>query len=890
MEQQADIAKMISDYQINNPTLGTIKNFNHKIHYNSSEIISLTPYKIPINIREQTKKEIKRLLQLKIIQKSDSPFNSPALPILKSNGNVRLVIDYRKINAHTVSDSFPFPEPMDILSDLKGSTIFSQIDLSSGYYQIPMEENSRKYTSFSIYGEHYEFLRMPFGLKNAPRTFQKAMIRLLGHLDFVKIFIDDILIHSPNYETHGKHITEVLNTLRANNISINFDKSRFFQEQVIYLGHIVDKKGTRPDISRLIPFEKLIPSTKKKLQRLLGILNWYRPYIHNLSHKTIELTEKLKDGKKFKWQEKDTEILREIYQEIKRQTLLHFPDMNKPFILESDASDRGIGAVLKQENTIVGLYSAKFNKSEENYSVVEKETLAIVKAVLHFKTIIFNSKIIVKTDNWDLLSIGPLTKRMERWKVILEEFDINIEYLKGANNKFADTFSRLCVLDEPKQIIYNPVSDIKKLQEKHQSTMIYAKKGKIQKHTSGLFVDRNDRIFIPNEAAENFIRNLHLKLVHPGETKLYKTIRRFYFIEKIKQYIREITANCLKCCACKDRTKKYGMIKGSLQGERLLDTVSTDIFGPIKALHFKITKNKEKIYILTFTDLYSRFTTVDILFNISAKAIVESMKENLFNRIGIPKKILSDQGRQYISELFKKTLKSKNIAHILTSAYNPTGNSISERLNKTIADICRIYKGTSIANLKRLIETRINHTYHRALDMSPHEIIFKYSKIDPFKRELKNENKSSNERKINEESVKRINRKRRKFLYKEGDLVFKKLHNPDKIQDLYAGPFKIIKLSEDKNVVLIDEKSKISRQNIKNITPFFIKEGEDVAYRHDPSRSFLKFDQFQETGGKFDSVIKFDMKTRIDEKPINSVASTTPCTKPPEQNQSRKQA
>ncbi|KAG0437949.1 Retrovirus-related Pol polyprotein from transposon 17.6 [Dictyocoela muelleri] len=138
-----------------------------------------------------------------------------------------------------------------------------------------MDVKSRKYTSFSIFGEHYEFIRMPFGLKNASRTFQKAMIRLLGDNDFVKIFINDILVHSPDYDTHVEHVAQTLNTLKSNKISINFDKSRFFQDQVTYLGHIVDKNGTKPDISRLVQFEKIIPNTKRKLQRLLGILNWY---------------------------------------------------------------------------------------------------------------------------------------------------------------------------------------------------------------------------------------------------------------------------------------------------------------------------------------------------------------------------------------------------------------------------------------------------------------------------------------------------------------------------------------------------------------------------------------------------------------------------------------
>ncbi|KAG0420221.1 Transposon Tf2-11 polyprotein [Dictyocoela roeselum] len=219
--------------------------------------------------------------------------------------------------------------------------------------------------------------------------------------------------------------------------------------------------------------------------------------------------------------------------------------------------------------------------------------------------------------------------------------------------------------------------------------------------------------------------------------------------------------------------------------------VSTDIFGPVKAVHFKNTQNKEKFYIITFTDLYSRLTTVDILFDISANTVVRSMKTNLFQRIGVPKKILSDQGRQYISDAFKRTLKSQNISHVLQVHITQQVTRSQKRLNKTIADICRIYKGTSVFNIKKLIETRINHTYHRALDMSPLEIVFKYSMVDPLKREMKNDTKTIKGKRINEESIKRINDKRKEFFYEVNDLVFKKLHNPDKIQDLYAGLYKI---------------------------------------------------------------------------------------------------
>ncbi|KAG0420474.1 Transposon Tf2-6 polyprotein [Dictyocoela roeselum] len=827
-----DLETQIKDYRANNPIVGTIEQFKHTIHYNSPEVIALTPYKVPLNIRKQTKAEIKRLLELKIIQKSNSPFNSPALPIFKRDGTVRLAIDYRRINANTTPESYPFPEMTDIITDLKGSAIFSQIDLSMGYYQIAMDPQSRKYTSFSIFGEHYEFLRMPFGLTNAPRTFQRAMNHLLGEYDFVKIFLDDILIHSRDFESHTKHLAITLKILKTNNVAINFDKTRFFKQKVTYLGHIIDKHGSRADISRLVPIEKLIPRTKRQLQRLLGVLNWYRPYLPNLSMKIIKLTDKLKGNSNFKWDADDDRILNNIYNDIKRQVIIYFPDISKPFELESDASDRGMGSILRQENKIVGIFSAKFNKTEENYSVVEKETWAIVKSLLHFKNIIFNSRIIVKTDNKDLMHIGSMSKRLERWKIILEEFQIEMQYIEGKHNSTADTLSRIYLINGSQETELIPPQKIQDFQKGAHYKQENIPPEDITRNSNGILLYKNDRVFIPKGKSSHFIKYMHELLVHPGENKLYHSLKRFFFVAEMRPTIKRITASCLTCCKCKNRTIRYGKVSGGINARDFLDVISSDIFGPIKSHHFKHTRNHEKFYIITFTDIYSRFTTVDILFDISALSVTKSFEEHVLGRLGCPKKLLTDQGRQYISEYFRDMLKANDIIHITTSAYNPTGNSISERINTTIGDICRMSKGKSVFELKRLIETRLNHTYHRVLESSPYEILFKYSAIDPIKRMKEKGKAESNEKIVKWQNNRRTNEARKSHKYTVGDKVFKRTHHPDKINDIYSGPFEILEVSKDENVVTINEPTKLSRQNIKNITPFCPGRREDVV--HDP--------------------------------------------------------
>ncbi|KAG0420329.1 Transposon Tf2-6 polyprotein [Dictyocoela roeselum] len=313
---------------------------------------------------------------------------------------------------------------------------------------------------------------------------------------------------------------------------------------------------------------------------------------------------------------------------------------------------------------------------------------------------------------------------------------------------------------------------------------------------------------------------MHNSLIHPGENKLYHTLKRFFYVPRVKPIIKYITNNCLTCCKFKPRKIKYGWVSGGISASSVLEVISSDIFGPIKSLYFTNTRHYEKFYIITFTDIYSRFTIADILFDISSRSVEKSFERNVLSKLGHPKKFLSDQGRQYVSESFKRLLKSKNILHITTSAYNPTGNSISERINKTIGDIYRMFKGHSVYELKRLIETRLNHTYHRIIKTSPYEIIYQYSPIDPIKRKYKGCKASVNEKKMQIRNNKKTNKTRKMHKYKVGDKVFRKTHSPDKINDLYLRPFDIMEVSSDGNIVTINKPNKISKQNIKNITPF----------------------------------------------------------------------
>lgn len=427
-----DFEKLIQHAKETLPENGGIPEISHSIKLKQEKPIYKKEYIVPYKLRKQVKLELDSLEKRRIIRRSTSSFAMPAFPIGKKNGEIRLVVDYRPLNKLTVPEPFPFPNLHEMLSNLKDSTIFSQIDLRTGYYQIRIADKDIHKTSFVILGRQYEFLRMPFGLSNAPRTFQRAMVNLLGHLEFVKIFLDDILIHSRNKEEHLLHLKEIFKIFKNNKIAINWQKSKFNKRSVTYLGMQISQSGIKADNTTIQKLKhiNMHPKSVKELRQILGLLNWFRPYVVNLSTMLSTLTEKLKKDTKFTWKEKDQHDLKKIVSKIEENIELAHPDFTQEFQMYTDASDIGISAVLCQKEQIIGIYSHKLLNSEKNYSIVEKECFAIIKGLHHFRTIIYNSELLIYTDNLNITHIKDYaSSRWQRWKIILEEYNYKLMHI-----------------------------------------------------------------------------------------------------------------------------------------------------------------------------------------------------------------------------------------------------------------------------------------------------------------------------------------------------------------------------------------------------------------------------------------------------------------------------
>ncbi|KAG0441421.1 Retrovirus-related Pol polyprotein from transposon [Dictyocoela muelleri] len=365
-ECESKILNLIKTMKKKNSECDKIPNVHHKINLINKFTLLKREYPVPQSMHERVKTHLKDLISHNIIEESETEFISPAFVLKKNNGKLRLVVDYRHLNSITQKAHQYTPNMYELLGRSKGSTIYSTIDLNQGYYQIPIAEEDIEKTDFRNFNKTFVFKRMPFGLCNAPSTFQKAMNMLFDDVKNTIIYLDDILVYTANIEEHYETLKEVFNIISDNNISVNFEKSHFIKREVYFLGHHIDEKGIKPNISKLenIVIDNI--TTKRKLQRLLGIFNWYRLFIRNLSNKLSSVYDLLKEtGKKTILSDIHKATIQEILQEIRQAPLLYHPDLRGQFTLKCDASKTGSGAILTQNDKLIGVYSSKYTGSEK---------------------------------------------------------------------------------------------------------------------------------------------------------------------------------------------------------------------------------------------------------------------------------------------------------------------------------------------------------------------------------------------------------------------------------------------------------------------------------------------------------------------------------------------
>lgn len=460
-EKQAleKLVKQFKDifYDMNNKLTFTNK-AKHEIKTTDEIPVHTKSYRYPYVHKQEIRTQITKMLDDGIIRPSQSPWNSPIWIVpkkLDASGKQkwRIVVDYRKVNEKTIDDRYPLPNISDILDKLGRCQYFTTLDLASGFHQIELHPNSIEKTAFNVENGHYEYVRMPFGLKNAPATFQRVMDNVLKDLQnkICFVYMDDIIIFSTSLQEHICNLKKVFTKLKDAGFKIQLDKSEFLCKSIEFLGHVVTPEGVRPNQKKIEAIKKFpIPRTAKEIKSFLGLIGYYRKFINNFANLTKPLTKCLKKGMKIEHTPEFVNCFETCRKILMNDPILQHPDFSKPFNLTTDASNYAIGAVLSQgpvgKDLPVAYASRTLNPAEINYSTIEKELLSIVWAVKYFRPYLFGVKFNIITDHkpleW-LFSLKEPNSKLVRWRLKLEEYDYRIHYKKGKLNTNADALSRV---------------------------------------------------------------------------------------------------------------------------------------------------------------------------------------------------------------------------------------------------------------------------------------------------------------------------------------------------------------------------------------------------------------------------------------------------------------
>ncbi|GJY12955.1 putative reverse transcriptase domain-containing protein [Tanacetum coccineum] len=690
--------------------------------------VARAPYRLAPSEMKELAEQLQELSDKGFIRPSSSPWGAPVLFVKKKDGSFRMCIDYRELNKLTVKNRYPLPRIDDLFDQLQGSSVYSKIDLRSGYHQLRVRGEDIPKTAFRTRYGHYEFQVMPFGLTNAPAVFMDLMHRVCKpYLDkFVIVFIDDILIYSKNKEEHEEHLKLILELLKKEELYVKFSKYPAKTESIK---------------------DWASPKSATEIRQFLGLVGYYRRFIEGFSKIAKPMTKLTQKNVKFDWGEKEEAAFQLIKQKLCSAPILALPKGSENFIVYCDASDKGLGAVLMQNEKVIAYASRKQKIHVKNYTTHDLELGAVVFALKIWRHYLYGTRCTVFTDHKSLQHIldqKELNMRQRRWLELLSDYDCDIRYHPGKANVVADALSRkerskplrvrafvmTIGLNLPKQILEAQTKALKpeNLTAEDVGGMLQQDltKERLKPRADGTLC-LNNRSWLP---CYGDIRNLVMHesrkskySIHPGSDKMYQDLKQLYWWPNMKANIATYVSKCLTCAKVKaEHQKPSSLLVQPEIPEWKWEKITMDFVTKLP----KTANGYDTIWVIV-DRLTKSAHFLPMRENDPMEKLMKLYMKEVVTRHGVPISIISDHDGRFTSLFWQALHKALGTRLDMSTAYHPETDGQSERTIQTLEDMlraCVLDFGKNWDRHLPLVEFSYNNSYHTSIKAAPFEALY----------------------------------------------------------------------------------------------------------------------------------------------------------------------
>ena len=767
--------------------LGRTTLVQHSINTGDAKPIRQPPRRVPIALQPELEKEVKNMLEKGVIEPGTSPWSSPVVLVRKKDGTVRFCVDYRQLNAVTQFDAYPLPRIDETLEALGGAKFFSTLDLLSGYWQVGLTDDARLKSAFTVRGGLYLWNVMPFGLSNAPGTFERLMETVLQglHWNACLVYLDDIVIFGRTEEELLQRMDIVFDRLRAAGLKLKPSKYHLFARSIDYLGHVISENGISVDPNKITAItEWPIPKSITEVRSFLGTASYYRRFVKNFAAIASPLHALTRAGTKFCWNEKHQKAFEQLKTALTTTPVLKFPVADAPYILDTDASLTGLGAVLSQvidgQEYVLGYASKTLSRTEQNYCVTRRELLAVVKFVQHFRPYLYGRKFTVRTDHsslqW-LLNFREPENQLARWLQVLSEYDFVVHHRPGRQHGNADGLSRQvcrqCGRDEPqtepKINLVTLTSDWDESKWCHEQLEDEDIRPVMEALDSGQRPSVDDvscwtpaarrywadwdrlrlvqgvlrrvwyrvdgsedyqQIVVPRKMVKTLLEQTHDNPIagHFSHQKTLQKLKLQFYWSRMAQDVRDWCRSCEVCNGRKTKPVRSHHKLNVTQVTEPLQRVAMDILGPLER------SSDDNQYILVIVDYFTKYAEALPMKNQTAQECARCFVEGFVSRYGIPQQLHSDQGTQFESSLFQEMCKLLGLRKTRTTPGYAPSDGLSERTIRTIKEVLAKIAAENPRDWDTYLQLAMaayRSTVHRATGETPNRLMFGREVITP---------------------------------------------------------------------------------------------------------------------------------------------------------------